>query len=220
MIELLDSGCLIEPTASLAWYLSWDMGGTPWQGHARLRRLDEWRQQSFERLAAEFWLPELAPGAQATLHAASQGKFKLLGLLDLSGPFRYWGAVVSQGADNLRLMHATGIPVVCGNDAGAVPAVEAMVGHELEMLAFCLNEPGEPPRFSGAEALRTATLYSARALGLEDSFGSITPGKVADLVILDGDPFSDPRRIGSPAAAVFLGGRLVVNAGGLEKQSA
>lgn len=41
------------------------------------------------------------------------------------------------------------------------------------------------------QALATATLNPARSLGLQDSLGSIAAGKVADLVLLDGDPMLD-----------------------------
>jgi len=43
--------------------------------------------------------------------------------------------------------------------------------------------------------LRAATLHSARALGLEQRLGSIAPGKLADLVVLEGDPLADPTRL-------------------------
>jgi imidazolonepropionase-like amidohydrolase len=38
-------------------------------------------------------------------------------------------------------------------------------------------------------ALSAVTLDAARILGIEDRFGSIETGKVADLVLYDGDPF-------------------------------
>ena len=54
---------------------------------------------------------------------------------------------------------------------------------------------------SGAEALRSATSIAAEAIGLEDHIGTIAPGRLADLVVVDGDAVAapelllDPRRI-------------------------
>ena len=42
-----------------------------------------------------------------------------------------------------------------------------------------------------AEALRTATINPARALGLTASLGTVQPGKRADLVLLDANPLLD-----------------------------
>jgi imidazolonepropionase-like amidohydrolase/Tol biopolymer transport system component len=44
------------------------------------------------------------------------------------------------------------------------------------------------------EALRAATLNGARYLGLDGDLGSIEPGKLADLVVIDGNPLQDLRR--------------------------
>jgi imidazolonepropionase-like amidohydrolase len=41
------------------------------------------------------------------------------------------------------------------------------------------------------QALRSATYLGARALGLDHELGSIRPGKLADLLVLDGDPLRD-----------------------------
>ncbi len=42
-------------------------------------------------------------------------------------------------------------------------------------------------------ALRAVTLEAAYSLGLEDEIGSIEPGKRADFVVLEADPFEvDP----------------------------
>jgi len=42
------------------------------------------------------------------------------------------------------------------------------------------------------EAIRAHTVEAAFAIGAEDRLGSIEPGKLADLVVLDGDPFTEP----------------------------
>ncbi len=57
------------------------------------------------------------------------------------------------------------------------------------------------------EALRTATISGARSLGFDRDIGSIEPGKLADLVIIDGDPVADIRQ-SDRITHVMLNGRL------------
>jgi enamidase len=46
--------------------------------------------------------------------------------------------------------------------------------------------------FSPEIAIRILTFNGARILGLEQQIGAVTPGRQADLVVLDGDPLRDP----------------------------
>jgi imidazolonepropionase-like amidohydrolase len=54
-------------------------------------------------------------------------------------------------------------------------------------------------------ALRAITLDAARILGIADRFGSIEKGKVADLVLYDGDPFENTSHV----THTIIGGRVV-----------
>jgi imidazolonepropionase-like amidohydrolase len=49
--------------------------------------------------------------------------------------------------------------------------------------------------FSPLEALRIMTLNGAILLGDGDQLGSVEPGKLADLVVIDGDPIENPAEI-------------------------
>ena len=62
---------------------------------------------------------------------------------------------------------------------------------------------GMPP----LDALKTATVNPARYLGLDGDIGTIEPGKLADLLIVDGNPLEDIRDT-DKVAYVMLNGRL------------
>jgi predicted amidohydrolase YtcJ len=51
---------------------------------------------------------------------------------------------------------------------------------------------GKSERISAAEALKAVTLGSAYMLKMDAEVGSIEPGKLADMAVLDADPLSVP----------------------------
>ena len=59
--------------------------------------------------------------------------------------------------------------------------------------------------FSPEAAVQVLTLNGARILGLDATIGAVTPGRQADLVVLDGDPTRDPAAM-YRVATVFRGG--------------
>jgi hypothetical protein len=60
-------------------------------------------------------------------------------------------------------------------------------------------------------ALRAYTIHNAWAAGEEDAKGSLTPGKLADVVVLDRDPFAVPPAQLKDLEVVMtiVGGRIV-----------
>lgn len=94
-----------------------------------------------------------------------------------------------------RIMRAGGI--VGMGSHGEVPGL----GFHWEMEAHVLG--GWTP----LEVLRAGTLGSAQAIGREADLGSIEPGKIADLVVLDRDPTVDIRN-SLAISLVMQAGRL------------
>jgi imidazolonepropionase-like amidohydrolase len=86
--------------------------------------------------------------------------------------------VIEIHADSVRRAVEAGVKVAMGTDAGVGPH-----GDNLRELGL-LQRAGMTP----AAALRSATQEAARLLGVDDRLGTIEPGKVADLVVFDGDP--------------------------------
>jgi imidazolonepropionase-like amidohydrolase len=80
----------------------------------------------------------------------------------------------------VKALHAAGVPIVAGTDGG-VPGFSLWRTLELYV------EAGLTP----LEALQTATLAPARAMGVDSEVGTIEPGKRADLLVLDANPLTD-----------------------------
>lgn len=89
------------------------------------------------------------------------------------------------GELTVRLYRA-GVRLMVGTDTPVPLCPPGLSLHqELELLV----DAGMPP----AAVLTAATRNAAKALNQTDQLGSIAPGKLADLVILDGDPLRDIR---------------------------
>ena len=86
--------------------------------------------------------------------------------------------------ENLRRLHAAGIPIAMGTDAGNPGTAHGpSVYREMEAMQHAV--------LPAAEVLASATIVAARAMGIADDAGSLEAGKRADLVVLDGDPTAD-----------------------------
>jgi imidazolonepropionase-like amidohydrolase len=111
-----------------------------------------------------------------------------------SDPIWLWTVAVTKRA------HQFGIPLVAGTDRFGDPTHDRMpnIHRELQLL---VENCGLTP----LEAIQAATAAAARAIGIERDYGTVEPGKVADLVILRGDPAQDIRRTEAVAAVMKAG---------------
>ena len=83
----------------------------------------------------------------------------------------------------LKAQYDAGIPMVAGTDATA----GFTLPRELELWV----DAGIP----SARVLQIATLGGARVMGRDRELGSVAPGKLADLIVLDADPVADIRAL-------------------------
>jgi imidazolonepropionase-like amidohydrolase len=83
----------------------------------------------------------------------------------------------------MELLHA-GVPIVAGVDAPLVPYGAAL---HTELAGYVAAG------FTPFQALQTATVNTAKLLNAESELGSIEIGKLADLVIVEGNPLANIR---------------------------
>jgi imidazolonepropionase-like amidohydrolase len=101
-----------------------------------------------------------------------------------------------------------GVPIAAGTDSGGH-------GHPKNALELkYLVEAGLSPM----QALRAATQWAARCLGLEREVGTIEKGRRADLVVVNGNPLDDITVLLDPARIerVYKGGVVCAGAGRVE----
>ena len=110
--------------------------------------------------------------------------------------------VVDIHAESISRAIAAGVRVAMGTDAGVGPH-----GDNLRELAL-MAKAG----MSSAAVLRAATLEAARLLGVDDSLGTVEEGKLADLVVIAGDPYEFDT-LASRVEQVWKAGQRVVPAG-------
>jgi len=78
---------------------------------------------------------------------------------------------------------------------------QAGIGPHWEMWSFVRGG------MSPMEALQAGTIVPAKSLGMDADIGSLEPGKLADLVVLDADPTTDIRN-SEKVHRVMVGGRM------------
>jgi imidazolonepropionase-like amidohydrolase len=135
-------------------------------------------------------LEAMAAGGQVLVPTLS-GYYEMAGLGDAIDPSEAQAAAqmppmlvelahhnLAEGAATMRAARQAGVKIALGSDVslGAGLEIQRMVHHGL----------------TPVEALTAATKTAAEALGLAEHIGTVEEGKLADLVIVDGDPSAEP----------------------------
>lgn len=97
---------------------------------------------------------------------------------------------------------AAGVKIAASTDAGPLymPLGARSLGWELALMV----ELGTSPQ----QAIESATQRAAELLGVGDRLGTLESGKLADVLVVDGDPLQDITALERPWL-VMIGGRLV-----------
>lgn len=119
----------------------------------------------------------------------------------------------------VRAMLNAGLSVALSSDAPVVPDDNPLLGMKAAIDRFDPSNEAIAPEqaITPYEALYAYTMGGAVASGDADNRGSITPGKWADLIVLNGDPLreaaiSPERLLDIHVEQVYIGGRLVYEA--------
>jgi imidazolonepropionase-like amidohydrolase len=109
-------------------------------------------------------------------------------------------AIVRQTETLLKVASDAGVTILAGTDTGVNNAL-LYPGDSLHAELEALVRIGISP----LEALRSATISPARWMGVYPSFGSISPGALADIVVLEANPLEDIANTRSVGAVIQQG---------------
>jgi len=130
-------------------------------------------------------------------------------------------AKTATGIAPVKGMLEHGVNVSIGCDGGPSNNTYDMI-RDLRLTSYLANlREGDPTVVPAETVLEMATLYGAKALGMEDQLGSIEPGKLADFIIVNTDaphltPSFDPVSTlvyaahGSDVDTVVIDGKIVM----------
>jgi len=104
-------------------------------------------------------------------------------------------------------MHRSGIRFAAGPDTGVDDTYWENFVWELDLMVQKVG-------FTTMDAITAATRNAAIALGMDQEIGTLEPGKVADLLLVEGDPLADLAAL-RQVNRVFRAGSVVVENGHL-----
>jgi imidazolonepropionase-like amidohydrolase len=143
-----------------------------------------------EYLDQPLYVASFSPADRATMKTKTRAEYQ-------ARMWTTWMKLMTPVAEeNIRKVHAAGGVVAAGTDQSSGPALQ----RELELLVQAGIKP--------FDVLTIATHNGAVLLGKADALGSVEPGKLADLLLLNADPTADIENV-KKIAFVMKGGQIV-----------
>jgi len=109
--------------------------------------------------------------------------------------------------ETIRRMHTAGAKLVVSSDTGSTAT-------RIDELALLMEFLVKGVQIPAADILRGVTGLAAEAVGLADALGTLESGKLADVVVVDGDPLSDITAM-QRIHTVVKDGKILVRDGGV-----
>ncbi len=153
---------------------TWQVPTLTWERGQWLIDKTDMKHQPLDKYVPVYWKEKTYPSFVSSI----------MKTLD-TDPYRYRERYFQMEMEMTQAMHKAGVPFLAGTDTAA--GVYVVPGFSLHEELELFQQAG----FTPMEALQTATSNPARFLGTEATMGSVAPGKIADLVLLDADPTVD-----------------------------
>lgn len=203
-IQITQSPLALESGVDVVEHLPFPTGWPPEDEILRLMETEDPLTPFFEEHVPAYGelLPSMAERGIVLVPTVAALLGRLYQEPDLSPRERFVRAAV---LDIIRRFRAAGGTVAVGNDFNDRTVRERLPLTEMR----ALQDAGLTPM----EVIEAATRHAAYACGQEADLGTLEPGKLADLVIVDGDPLTDLdalRRV----KAVIVGGEVAHGEGG------
>ena len=111
--------------------------------------------------------------------------------------------IVKVHKENIATAYSEGVELLMGTDSGVITH-----GHNLEELGHLVDIGMGPD-----EAIASGTIKAAEFIGKKDSIGSVSENKLADLILVRGNPLDDINLLANNdnILKVFQDGNLVKN---------
>jgi imidazolonepropionase-like amidohydrolase len=191
----------IVPTIQVGWALCGVSEGDPYLDHPLVQQALANRLEVVKTVYPSLCEPVIYKALMAFEKSYRDPSFTQKRHLLFTLDTKIFTEAIVKGLENLNKLYHAGTLIGCGNDGGTPQSFPGILG--LEMILLASTSDMKP-----IDVLQAATINNARILGVEDDLGTVAKGKLADLVLLPGNPLDNMEHVLHPNG-VFTEGRLV-----------